>query len=393
MSNRNATASWSGYSHQGKVGILVALKKLNELNLELNGDYILDYEQQEDVRLLLSDDVIEVHQVKALSSGNTIGSYTPALRGFEPCNGDNYLHTIVEIRNWANLTEEQNPNAVIRYDYGNGQLHCPLSEIVEMIVNEIQLILYNAEHENAENEAYHTQVYDYLLGEIDDRVRQAHNDGNYHPQISLNEMLGLIIENPTEHRSRLFNYRQTFYRMFEEYICDLENTGQQVEENHLRFIRNKIRYIYCLPDDEFEQFLRNIHPHTTGGKSISSSNIDEFFSSAGFSSVFLTVLQDVIDIEMNINSGLIPNYLKEEYYVLTAIIDDQRREASHAMRVAMNRDIDFSEFETDFVITESYSGKINELARTNLQSDPRKFNSPKDLSFISKIEAIERLNN
>ena len=29
--NRNATASWSGYLHQGKVGIFVALKKINEL--------------------------------------------------------------------------------------------------------------------------------------------------------------------------------------------------------------------------------------------------------------------------------------------------------------------------------------------------------------------------
>jgi len=30
--NRNATASWSGYLHQGKVGIFVALKRINEIS-------------------------------------------------------------------------------------------------------------------------------------------------------------------------------------------------------------------------------------------------------------------------------------------------------------------------------------------------------------------------
>lgn len=393
MSNRNATASWSGYSHQGKVGILVALKKINELNLEINGDYILDYEQQEDVRLLFNGREIEVHQVKALGSGNYISSYTSALDNFEPCAGRNFLHTIRDVRNWGYLKAEQNKHGIERYDYGDGQLYCDLDEIQERITNEIQLILQSTENDNAENQAFHIQVYNWLLGEIDHRVRQAHNDGSFHPRISLDEILGLITDNPTDHRSRLFNYRQALYKGFEEYICDLDNTGQEIEEDHLGVIRSKIREIYCLSDDDFEQFLRNVHPHTTGKKNVSSSNIDEFFNNAGFSSVFLFVLQNVIDSELKISPKLVPNYFKEKYYLVTAIIDAETRKASHAMRIAENESIDFLEFETDFLITENYSGKINELARKDIRSNPEKFYSPKDLAFISKNEALNKLNN
>ena len=50
MDDRNATGSWSGYLHQGKVGLLIGLQKMNELIEKENdlSDWIIEYESAED---------------------------------------------------------------------------------------------------------------------------------------------------------------------------------------------------------------------------------------------------------------------------------------------------------------------------------------------------------
>ncbi|MCH2451189.1 MAG: hypothetical protein MK198_13735 [Gracilimonas sp.] len=392
MSNRNATASWSGYSHQGKVGILVALKKLNKLGLDFDGEYTLDYEQQEDVRILLNGEAIEVHQVKARSSGNTIGTYTNALENFEPCDGGNFLHTIVNVHNWGNLTEEQNPYEVVLFDYG-GQLYCDLDEIQEKITNEIRLIFLTIEDDRADNDNYLIQIYEYLLCQIDDLVRKAHNDQTYDPCISLNDLLQIVINNPDEYSSKLFTYRKAFYETFENYIKSIDENDFKIEDDHLEYMIDRIEQIYCLEDQEFEKFLRNINPHTTGGKRISNTNVDEFFNRTNFEIIFLEVLQDVVNEELEINSKQIPKYFKNKSYLLTTINGSDRLINQYAKDILINSEIDFTEFETDFLITERFEGKISDLAPKGKQKDNRKFYVPKEMSFITKDGALDNLNN
>lgn len=393
MSNRNATASWSGYSHQGKVGILVALKKINELGPDFEGEYILDYEQQEDVRILIDEEPIEVHQVKARISGDTIGTYTAALRDFEPCQGDNYLHTIVEVRNWSTLTVEQNPFDVDLFDYGNGQQHCHLSEINDKIICEIRLIYLAQNDARAYNDNYINQIYNYLLGQIDDLVRQAHNDQTYHPRISLNDLFDLIINNPEEYSSKLFSYRKALYETFENYIKTIDENDSDIENDHLEYMIERIEQIYCLEDHDFEQFLRNINPHSTGGKIISNMNIDEFFSRTNFEIIFMEVLEDVTDLELEINSKQVPNYFKNQSFLLSTINGSDRRIEQYAKEVLINKKVDFTGFETDYIITEKFEGQLSELAIKGKEKDTRKFYVPKEMSFITKEDALDRLNN
>ena len=66
---RNATSSWSGYNHQGKVGIFLALTELRKL-VEKEEDYssyelILEKNGGEDVEIFQAQTVVSRHQVKS----------------------------------------------------------------------------------------------------------------------------------------------------------------------------------------------------------------------------------------------------------------------------------------------------------------------------------------
>ena len=82
MPNFDATFSWSGYSYQGKVGMFIVLKKLNEYlgdNLEGNFiDWSIEFEWLEDFSIKQGNIYQSSHQVKTLASTN-INSYTTAI--------------------------------------------------------------------------------------------------------------------------------------------------------------------------------------------------------------------------------------------------------------------------------------------------------------------------
>ena len=85
MCKRNATASWSGFSHQGQVGLLIAIRKMRENGIDLTNHY-LEYEKKEDVAICQRTNGItqylSVHQVKAYySNGHLLSSYESVFKG------------------------------------------------------------------------------------------------------------------------------------------------------------------------------------------------------------------------------------------------------------------------------------------------------------------------
>jgi hypothetical protein len=78
---RNATSSWSGYLHQGKVGILLALRELHKCILS-NEDislYKLEYESAEDIDIKKQDIILSRHQVKAYKNAQYPNDYIDVL--------------------------------------------------------------------------------------------------------------------------------------------------------------------------------------------------------------------------------------------------------------------------------------------------------------------------
>lgn len=115
VDRRNAVSSWSGYNHQGKVGIFLAIRELKKLTdaREDNSKYKLIFEKNggEDVEICYSTAVVSRHQVKAKKDGKYPNDYANVRTiNSENChtgyqilgttNQDRYLHVICEVNGW-----------------------------------------------------------------------------------------------------------------------------------------------------------------------------------------------------------------------------------------------------------------------------------------------------
>lgn len=172
MCNRNATATWSGFAHQGQVGLLVALRKMKEVDEAEYPNYFLEYEKREDVAIYKNNEhkeYISVHQVKAYySGGNYKSKYDKVLNeDFEIC-GNDYLHTVMEITDW-DTSETTNNYNIQRYTYGETQFHSDTEDIEGFILNELQEI----SDDNVQPKA----LLQRLTYELDLQIRTEHKKG------------------------------------------------------------------------------------------------------------------------------------------------------------------------------------------------------------------------
>lgn len=270
--SRNATASWSGYSHQGKIGILIALRKIRDLNRAGLENYYIEYETQEDVKLVQGGNAIEDHQVKAQLNAHTIGTYTPALQVFEACNGQNCLHTICEITNWNNLTQQQNPQSIVRYLYTANRNYCKLDEIETYILSAIQEILLHADHAEAQNIGWQKSAYLECLGILDDCIRHEHatkTQDHYQVRIPLSDILNYLVEAPNHKRMVTCAIRSEIYQQYVDFIKRLEEQPDfTLTAEHESFVKGIIEKICLLDDTPLENFLNQIFPNSTQGKSL-----------------------------------------------------------------------------------------------------------------------------
>lgn len=396
--SRNATASWSGYSHQGKIGLLVALGKLNSLHgtNAMLADFTIGYETQEDVSLLHQGTPIEIHQVKAYNDSTTIGSYTSALLVFEDCQGGNFLHSICEITNWANLTIAQNPKNVTRYLYTNGLNYCPLADINDVIDSAIFLLLSNLNHPQSNNENWRLETFYNFLGVLDDKIRIEHETKaqvDYDIRFTLKEVYDIIVDRTAHRNGNLNSIKQKMYAAYLEFILDLDNQNIIITQDQESLISECIKSIYGLPDNEFEQFLRDINPHTTEGiKFETCVSTDEYFSKENFQAVFIECIRQVNNCLIQIIKKKPPHFFKDKYYILTSINSPAAHLAKCARQILKNDKVNFTSYETDFIINENHEGELGVIASILNDYDSDKFFSKKKMTFVKKDSIIPILN-
>lgn len=395
--SRNATASWSGYSHQGKVGLLIALRKIKALNLDPLTGYTLELETQEDAKLMHGIDPIEVHQVKAKVGDAYISSYIPAIKKFEGCNGLNYLHTICEITNWNTLAQADNPAGVDRYPYTATRNFCPLAEIDQFILAEISAVLELYGHSECQNVGWCQGGFNEFLAVLDEKIRIEHAtkaQADYQIVFTLDDLFNIITQIPTKYKSIVSAIRREIYEQYLFFINALEDQAfPSMTVDHEAFVISIIQQICLLDDQELENFLYQIFPSTTNGKKLSTCALtDDFFSSKAFTSTFLYTLILIDRQRLILEGGTYPHYKLNLNYLLSAIQETDVLKKVAARNILNNDKLNTVRYEADFIINESLSGKLSEIAGRVIPQTEGSLFAIRDITLITREDVINKIN-
>lgn len=267
----NATSSWSGYNHQGQVGIFLALKELNMLiqNGKDFRDYSVQFEKEdgEDVDIVKWTEVISRHQVKAKKNKKNLNDYKDVLTGFKKDGVDEnsrYLHTICDVVGF-DLSEEEfkelpykpkfipNVNNVKLYEYPNGNKYCELSNTSESKIDsfckdEIKNLLQELSHKLSDDQEHIKETLFELKELLCTKIRLAHESGGgANPIILFTEIYEVVTSTQKREKQAICRAKNLFALYWNEnFDNDVDNTI--------------INAILNLADDDFKNLLIDLNP-------------------------------------------------------------------------------------------------------------------------------------
>lgn len=397
MSNRNATASWSGYSHQGQVGLLVALRKLRENGIDLNTHYV-QFETHEDVAIYQEPIggeriYLTVHQVKAYYSASNIykNTYDGVLNGnFEPGN-ERYLHTAVEINDW-DTSATTNSNNILRYAYTETQYHCGTTDIETFIKAELNSIL------NASPPVI-ADAYYRLSFELDHRIRIEHQKASkdlFDIRFSLHEINQLIRSEEAFTKKDIYDSRKLFYDTYIN-IVQTENLAQDRIDSIQESI---IKHINALADSDFLLFLQRLNLNETPER-LKQTQI--YYNGPGLKQVFFRMIIDIINTDPTLieNVVIYSKNAEPSKFALTAIIEEEREQLTVVKNILTNLKSQNILWENHSLINRNIeidlvnrNPDISMVATTEEKSDDKdKFMSFANSKLIKREKAIQELNN
>lgn len=452
MSSRNATASWSGYLHQGKIGILVGLRKLNKL-LSKGDDlagWIIEYESAEDIDIKYQGKVISRHQVKANKNAKYPNAYVDVLstqsyvmkdgkkvidtKGFqirqfnesaipqeeevEECA--RFLHTITETNGFylekiqfnekfPSANYVPNPNNIQLYVYPDGKNFCELyssgdDKVLIFCKDEIKKILSTIEgHPFANSGEEHENIFKQLVGILDLEIRNKHYMGeDFFPTLYLDEIYEIITSKDKYIQSHTQFMREKYGEAWTEYIYELQDNGVHYEEGQIDVANEEIKKLFRLDDDSFVQFMKDINPDKRNVKDLSSiSDVVDLCDVNAFKDVFYECLVNVTETKFDFSYN---GYEESGGYLLTLINRPPSKVRTVIKNMMSNKEITDAIFNRRYLIND----RINNVSFGNFiqqNSDSLKNGSVwsrrvsendifynTELEFISLDKAIEQLN-
>lgn len=397
MSKRNATASWSGYSHQGQVGLLIALRKMQEIGIDLNTHYV-QFENHEDVAIYeeLIGGVrtyLTVHQVKAYYSATNLykSTYDGVLNGnFEPGNA-RYLHTAVAISDWVTSATTNN-NGVLLYAYTPTQNYCGTTDIETFIKAELSTILNAAQP--VIDEAYYRISF-----ELDHRIRLEHQKAHKHLfdiKFSLQEINQLIRSIAAFTKKDIYDCRKLFY---DTYINIVKN--ENLIQGRIDAIEaNIIKQINALDDEHFLLFLQRLNINETPER-LKQTQI--YYNSPGLEQVFFRMIIDIIHTDPTLIENVV-KYTKDaepSKFVLTAIMKEERDQLTVVENILTNLKSQNLLWENHSLVNRNIeielvnrNPDINMVATAEEKADDKdKFMSFANSKLVKREDAIQKLNN
>ena len=380
--NRNATPSWSGYIHQGKVGFLVALRQLRECienNIENLEDYAIRYENAEDFDIIVGDDnqVLSRHQVKAYVDGKEREDYSDLfniqtrkfedgkekinVKGYQVHEFDGrgnvareevskeniYLHVIVDVPDFnlskddylkkypsrTKYTDNISCVRLYKYNQANDLFYCPLSQenddtIKDYCIAEIKEILKLKGNSLNDSDSHLEQVYLRYVGSLlDHSIGEAHSESGF-PEISFGKIISIIEEEVP--KDEVYEMKNNLIYRWEKYHCDYAN---DISEEDFKLMDEINNHLLSLTKDEFYEFVRMMLPHEN-----SDENFLDLFRKAPIEDIFYVLLEKFKGFSFKAYSYLDDN---EKSY-RTSLISIQDRPGIIAKKI--QEIIDNSEF-------------------------------------------------
>ncbi|MGD1819146.1 MAG: ABC-three component system protein [Pleomorphochaeta sp.] len=446
---RNATSSWSGYSHQGKVGLMLALREICGLleNNECNFDgWLVEYESAEDIDIKRSSTVVSRHQIKAYADGNTLNDYKDVLKIQEPKldaygkyknttegfqirsfneegnaleievdENSRFLHTICEVSGFYLSKEDyenryptrkyiENGNKIKLYKYPDGKEFCNISDDSgkKFCISFIKKILEIKKHIFKENNQQHKYIYLELLEVLDTKIHTKHISGGY-PAISFNEILEIILDTSEHAKQNASILRSIFVMKFEEFISDRICCGIPYADTAMENVSEKVKEIYKLTDEKFFRFLCELNPEKKITSFSSIEDIIDICKTDDLKNMFFDCLIEVQKEDFIVREC---SYMRDGGYLLTLITDPQPLVNKTVHNIITNQNLTRGVFEKKYMINkeisnlewESHIGRLSDENEFNheLKSNwkalkvDKKFYDP-ELTFMSYAKAKEIL--
>ena len=442
--NRNATPSWSGYIHQGKVGFLVALRQLRECienNIENLEDYAIRYENAEDFDIVSDDDqVLSRHQVKAYVNGNEREDYSDLfniqtrkfekgkekinVKGYQVHEFDGsgnvarevvskeniYLHVIVDVPDFnlskddylkkypsrTKYTDNISCVRLYKYNQANDLFYCPLSQenddiIKDYCIAEIKEILKLKGNSLNDSDSHLEQVYLRYVGSLlDHSIGEAHSESGF-PEISFGKIISIIEEEVP--KDEVYEMKNNLIYRWEKYHCDYAN---DISEEDFKLMDEINNHLLSLTKDEFYEFVRMMLPHEN-----SDENFLDLFRKAPIEDIFYVLLEKFKGFSFKAYSYLDDNE-KSYRTSLISIQDRPGRIAKIIQEIIDNSEFLKATFNHDFLINrdidelhiwnkiDEFDGMLDNRYREEWSTGVQHNIFKSNMEFISIKEAKEK---
>lgn len=433
MDKRNATRSWSGYIHQGRVGLLIALRQLR--NLISNGeiseitDYNLVYENAEDFDIQKKERVISRHQVKCYKDGTTMSAYKNVLsiqkrtyangnwtldqEGFQINDyksdgsfienvvdeNSRYLHTIKDVpgfglpeekfKEWKsnnstvakNLKYYENFNNIQLYEYEPGKKYCEFqpdgenNHLRNYCLREIEAIIELEKPYLLDDPGTLEHRYNQLLDILDIKIYKCHvnEDGINYPMLSFQELLESVVEDKHIEPCVLRNFRKLISRYWDQYLNDwideLIDFPEQICDADFERVQVILDMMARFTDDELKVFINQIQP-TKKGEDYKMEILD--LNSLCTESQMKQIFFKVLLQVKEVNFSLCDvTYNKDGGYVLSLINQGKTEIRVAAKNIIESRTLLQNIYEKDYLINQF----IDDATVLSLFKDDRVLNA------------------
>ena len=411
---RNATSSWSGYNHQGKVGIFLALTELRKL-VEKEEDYssyelILEKNGGEDVEIFQAQTVVSRHQVKAKKAGKYPNDYAnvrtinsrlhPTGYQTSGTNRNNrFLHVICEVRGWDmdKQTFQQtykraayvpNQSQVQLYTYPDGKKYCDLvvenqSPIDNFCKDEIKKILKFSKSSLVDDIEHIEETLSEIKDLISRQIVQAHSNGNgAYSVISFQEIFNIITSQAKRQRQSIRRAKLSLEVYWNNIVEDDVDT-------------TVINQILNLPDDKFEQLLIDLHPDGDISGSKRLNDIGRLIDEISIEYILYNFLKTCKQERLSLDS--LRYNLNHESLRLSMIHAPKGAESRVRDKIMTNESFIRASFDTDYLINLCINGQkffeekpIHEDGKEKLLAEA--LGEEKNRIFSNNLEYIDYVN-